>query len=67
MGSRQRPSGHTTSDKGGEQARAGEGPATKRAADAQRADEEEMLAAAREDADEPLPGDEIAGDPNQHG
>lgn len=62
MGSRQRPSGHTTSDTGGRQARAGESAESKRAAAAgQHRHEEEMLSAARDDVDETLPGDEPAG------
>ena len=63
MGSRQRPSGHTTSDTGGEQARGGRGPEGDRAAAAeQRRHEEEMLADAREDVEETLPGDEPAAE-----
>ncbi len=59
MGSRQRPSPHTTSDKGGRQARAGTSAATERAAGAeQERHEEQMLSDAREDVDESLPGED---------
>lgn len=62
MGSRQRPSGHTTRDTGGRQARAGESAASEQAADAdQHSHEEEMLSAARDDVDEKLPSEEPAG------
>ena len=68
MGSRQRPSGHTTSDTGGGgQARAGEGAAAERAAAGeQHRHEEETLSDAREDVEETLPGDEpAAAAPNE--
>ena len=57
MGSRQRPSGHTTSDKGGSQARAGAAADRAAAADQER-HEEQMLSDAREDIDESLPGED---------
>ena len=64
MGSRQRPSGHTTSDKGGSQARAGTSPAAERAAGAeQERHEEQMLSGAREDIDESLPGEDPGAPP----
>ena len=58
MGSRQRPPGRT---KGGGQARADESGADRRAEVAdQRRQEEETLADAREDVEEPLPSEELA-------
>jgi hypothetical protein len=60
MGSRQRPSPHNWKNAGGQQARAGEGAQTREAAAEQRRDEEEMLSAAREDAEDTLPSDEPA-------
>ena len=68
MGSRQRPSGHKTSDTGsGGQARAGKSAASERAAGAdQQRHEEEMLSDAREDVDETLPGEDSgAAAPNE--
>lgn len=63
MGSRQRPSGHTTSDTGGRQAGAGRNaPAERELAADQRKHEEETLAAARDGVDENLPGEEPAAD-----
>ena len=63
MGSRQRPSGHTTSDTGGGgQARAGKGAESERAAAAeQHRHEEETLSDAREDVEEALPGEDPGG------
>ncbi len=63
MGSRQRPSPHTTSDTGGRQARTDGADVSERELDAeQRRHEEEMLASAREDSEETLPRDEPAAD-----
>ena len=65
MGSRQRPSGHATSDTGGRQAGAGRNAASERELGAdQRKHEEEALAAARDGVEENLPGDEPAADPS---
>ena len=62
MGSRQRPSPHTRKDSGGPQARTGRSAAGERdLAGEQERDEEETLAAARDDVDEALPSEEPAG------
>ena len=65
MGSRQRPSGHTTSEKGGRQARAGESAELQRTAAAEQSrNEEEALATAREDAQGALPSEEPVSEEN---
>jgi hypothetical protein len=62
MGSRQRPAHSGRSDTGGRQARAGESGANAREAAAdQRRDEEQTLAEARGDVEEPLRSEEAAG------
>ncbi len=63
MGSRQRPSGHTTSDAGGRQAGAGRNAARERELVAdQRRHEDEALSSARGGLEENLPSDEPAAD-----
>jgi hypothetical protein len=65
MGSRQRPSGHITSETGGRQSRAGESAEQQDAAAAEQSrGDGEALAAAREDAEGALPSEEPVSEEN---